>query len=186
MCNVRVRCGGHDNTGCQFVSCIMMTLWNGNIFRVTDHCGESPATGEYPAQKPVTRSFDVFFDLRLNKRLSKQWWGWWFETPWGPFWRHCNDSRGRQTGGTETRRQIPNTRGVGFDRHLELDSGFQEVTRDDRALFYKLAWWPIYNIYRKTSSISRTQSQNLNVSCILLQLSSLNPLKPVVKLRMKM
>ena len=40
--------------------------------------------------------------------------------------------------------------------------------------------------YRKTSSISRTKSQNLNVSCILLQLSSLNPLKTGVKLRMKM
>ena len=41
-------------------------------------------------------------------------------------------------------------------------------------------------IYRKTSSISRTKSQNLNISRILLQLSSLNPLKPGVKLRMKM
>ena len=40
--------------------------------------------------------------------------------------------------------------------------------------------------YRKTSSISRTKFQNLNVSCILSQLSSLNPLKPGVKLRMKM
>ena len=45
-----------------------------------------------PAQRPVTRSFDVFFDLHLNKRLSKQWWGWWFETPLHPLWRHCNDS----------------------------------------------------------------------------------------------
>ena len=43
--------------------------------------GNSPVTGEFPSQRPVTRSFDVFFDLRLNKRLSKQWWGWWFETP---------------------------------------------------------------------------------------------------------
>ena len=34
--------------------------------------GSSPVTGEFPAQRPVTRSFDVFFDLRLNKRLSKQ------------------------------------------------------------------------------------------------------------------
>ena len=34
--------------------------------------GNSPVTGEFPAQWPVTRSFDVFFDLRLNKRLSKQ------------------------------------------------------------------------------------------------------------------
>ena len=53
--------------------------------------GNSPVTVEFPAQKPVTRSFDVFFDLRLNKRLSKQWWGWWFETPSHPLWRHCND-----------------------------------------------------------------------------------------------
>ena len=52
--------------------------------------GNSPVTGEFPAQMPVTRSFDVFFDLRLNKRLSKQWWGWWFETPSRSLWRHCN------------------------------------------------------------------------------------------------
>ena len=43
--------------------------------------GISPVTGEFPAQRPVTRSFDVFFDVRLNKRLSKQLRGWWFETP---------------------------------------------------------------------------------------------------------
>ena len=53
--------------------------------------GNSPVTGEFPAQRPVTRSFDVFFDLRLNKRLSKQWWGWWFETPSCPLWCHCDD-----------------------------------------------------------------------------------------------
>ena len=35
--------------------------------------GNSPVTGEFPAQRPVTQSFDVFFDLRLTKRLSKQW-----------------------------------------------------------------------------------------------------------------
>ena len=50
----------------------------------------SPVPGEFPAQRPVARSFDVFFDLRLNKRLSKQWWGWWFETLSHPLWRHCN------------------------------------------------------------------------------------------------
>ena len=52
--------------------------------------GNSPATGEFPSQRPVTRSFDVFFDLCLNKRLSKQSWGWWFETPSHSLWRHCN------------------------------------------------------------------------------------------------
>ena len=136
--------------------------------------GNSPVSGEFPIQRPVTRSFDVFFDLRLYKRLRKQWWGyrahcdvivmrsatmdtpatnlqpyenslhdvikwkhfprywpfvrgihlspvnsphkgqwryalmfsficafnkrlgkhswgWWFETPWRPLWRHCNE-----------------------------------------------------------------------------------------------
>ena len=38
----------------------------------------SPVTGEFPSQRPVTRSFEIFFDLGLNKRLSKQSWGWWF------------------------------------------------------------------------------------------------------------
>ena len=52
------------------------------------YTGNSPVTGEFPAQRPVTRSFDVFFDLRLNERLSKQSWGWWFETPSRPLWRH--------------------------------------------------------------------------------------------------
>ena len=53
--------------------------------------GNSPVPGEVPAQKPGTRSFDVFFDLRLNKRLSKRSWGWWFETQSHPLWRHCNE-----------------------------------------------------------------------------------------------
>ena len=52
--------------------------------------GNSPVPGEFPAQRPVTRSFDVFVDLRLNKRLSKQSWGWWFETLSRPLWRQGN------------------------------------------------------------------------------------------------
>ena len=52
--------------------------------------GNSSVTGKFPAQRPVTRSFDVFFDLRLNKRLSKQSWDWWFQTPLRPLWRHLN------------------------------------------------------------------------------------------------
>ena len=39
------------------------------------------------------RSFDVFFDLRLNKRLSKQSCGWWFATPSRSLWRHCNSDK---------------------------------------------------------------------------------------------
>ena len=52
----------------------------GNMFRATGFCagnspmtaGNSPVTGEFPSHRPVTRSFDIFFALRLNKRLSKQ------------------------------------------------------------------------------------------------------------------
>ena len=53
----------------------------------------NPVTGEFPSQRPVTRGFDVFFDLRLNKQLSKQSWGWWFETPSRSLWRHYNRPR---------------------------------------------------------------------------------------------
>ena len=53
--------------------------------------GNPPVTGGFPSQRPVTRSFDVFFYLRLNKRLSKQSGGWWFETPSRPLWRHRNE-----------------------------------------------------------------------------------------------
>ena len=44
----------------------------------------------FPTQRPVTRSFDFFFDLRLNKRLGKQSWRRLFETVSRSLWRHCN------------------------------------------------------------------------------------------------
>ena len=51
----------------------MMMLSHWNILRVTGHLwGNPPVTDGFPSQKPVTRSFDVFFDLRLNKRLREQ------------------------------------------------------------------------------------------------------------------
>ena len=53
--------------------------------------GNSPAPGEFPSQRPVTRSSDVFFDMRLNKWLSKQSCGWWLETLSYSLWRHCNE-----------------------------------------------------------------------------------------------
>ena len=54
--------------------------------------GNSLVTGEFPTKRPMTRSFGVFFDLCLNKRLSKKSWGWWFETLSRPLWRHCNEA----------------------------------------------------------------------------------------------
>ena len=53
--------------------------------------GNSLVTGEVTTQRPVTQSFVVFFDLRPNKRLSKQSWCWWSETPSRSLWRHYNE-----------------------------------------------------------------------------------------------
>ena len=53
----------------------------------------TPVTGEFPLQKAVTRIFDVFFDLRPNKRSSEESWGWWFGTPLRSLWRYCNVNR---------------------------------------------------------------------------------------------
>ena len=75
------------------ITLFMMTPSNGNIFCATVTgllCGEFTGPGEFPTQRPVTRSFDVYLDLRLNKRLSKQWWGWWFATPSWSLWCQCN------------------------------------------------------------------------------------------------
>ena len=60
------------NSGTFANSIYMMTSLNGNFSRILAICaGNSTVTGEFPTQWPVTRSFDVSFDLRLNKRLSK-------------------------------------------------------------------------------------------------------------------
>ena len=70
---------------------VMMTSSNETYSALLVLCaGNSPVTGEFPSQRPVTRSFDDFFELRLNKRLSEQSRCWWFETPSGSVWRDFN------------------------------------------------------------------------------------------------
>ena len=64
-----LRPGYHDNVVQMEIYSALLAICAGN----------SPVSGEFPPQRPVTQSFDIFFDLRLNKRLSKQWWSWWFE-----------------------------------------------------------------------------------------------------------
>ena len=69
----------------------MITSSDESIFRVTGLlCGEFTGHRWIPAQRPVTRRFDVFFYLCPNNWLSKQWRRWWFETPSRLVWRHCN------------------------------------------------------------------------------------------------
>ena len=78
-----------------FISMLRLTWWRHQMETFSALlaicAGNSPVPGEFPTQRPVTWSFDVFFHLRLNKRLSKQSWGWWFETISRPLWRHCNE-----------------------------------------------------------------------------------------------
>ena len=75
-----------------FSTC-MMTSSNGNIFRVTGPlCGQFTGPGEFP--KGQWRGA-LMFSLRLNKRLSKQPWGWWFEPPSWSLWRPRNVYKGQ-------------------------------------------------------------------------------------------
>ena len=75
-----------------YIHISLITSSNGNISALLDFCvSNSPVTGEFPKQRPVTRSFEVFFDLRLKKLLSKQTWDRWFETPSHPSWCLCKD-----------------------------------------------------------------------------------------------
>ena len=68
----------------------MMTSSNGNIFRVPGHlCGEFTGHRWIPCTMASDAELWFFSYLCLNKRLSKQWWDWWFETPSRQLWRHC-------------------------------------------------------------------------------------------------
>ena len=69
-----------------------MTSSNWNIFRVTGHlCEEFTSDQWIPHTKARDAELWCFFDLRLNRRLRKQWWGWWFEMPSHPLWLHCKE-----------------------------------------------------------------------------------------------
>ena len=80
--------GGRDRQG---VTTLRITSSNGNVFRVT-----WPLCGEFTGHRwiPLTKASDAelwfFLDLRLNKRLGKQSWGWWLGTASCSLPRHCN------------------------------------------------------------------------------------------------
>ena len=94
----------NDNTDCEIAlrPCECHRTWwchqMGAFSTLLALCvGNSPATGEFPSQRPVTWSFDVFFDMHLNKRLSKQSRHRLFEAPLCSLWHHCNDVTGRKS-----------------------------------------------------------------------------------------
>ena len=99
---------------------LIMTSSNETFSAILALCAgihQSPVNS--PSQRPVTRSFDVFIDLRLNTRLSKRSWDWWFETPSCSLWRHCNVTNGwlRYTSGY-----------MKLDRYYTISVDFHNVT----------------------------------------------------------
>ena len=78
--------------------------------------------GEFRAHRPVTRSFHVFFDLRLNQRLSKQSWCWWFETLPRQLWRHCNGNIA--CGSATVPKRLSNFKVIGKSLNLYFSCGF--------------------------------------------------------------
>ena len=82
--------------------------------------GNSPVTAEFPSQRPVTRSLDVYFDLRLNKRLSKQSWDWWFETLSQSLCSYCYE--------------LPASKNV-LSPGLQLNVQQRPITRDAKSVF---------------------------------------------------
>ena len=69
---------------------IQVQFWTKYVNVTGPLCREFNNDRWISSQRPVTRSFDVVFDLRLNKCLSKQQWSGWFETPSHSLWRHCD------------------------------------------------------------------------------------------------
>ena len=73
-------CWPHDPC---YLGYVPVTCWRHQIETFSASlalcAGNSPVTVEFTSQRPVKRSFDVFFYLRLNKRLSKQSRRRWFE-----------------------------------------------------------------------------------------------------------
>ena len=107
--------------------------------------GNSPVTGEFPSQRPVTQSFDVFFDLSLNKQLSKQSRCWWFEMPLHWLWHHCYD-KDRCRVMTDSRFHW--YRGLIFERWIQFV--WNPHTRHSLAT---MSWWPVRCLLACSESI---------------------------------
>ena len=80
----------HSKAACVFYGVYYLSWWRHQMETFSALLAICAGNSPVPAQRPVARSFDVFFALRQNDRLSKQWWGWWIEMSSRPLWRHCN------------------------------------------------------------------------------------------------
>ena len=120
----------------------MMTSSNGNIFRVT-----GLLCGEFTGDRPVMRSFDVFFVLRLNKRSSKQSRRVWFETPLRSLWRHCNVAVGMAHTGSWLRVKTPTGQNTEGSKHRRV-----KTTRIKTPMGQNTEWIKCVYIITKTNS----------------------------------
>ena len=93
-------------------------------------------------------SFDVFFDLCLYKRLSKQLWGWWFEMLSCPLWRHCNEPNWHQVGYPQAPSQLDREYGIrwitlrNIYRVTCIKTLFREIGRT--AAHWFLCYWRVH------------------------------------------
>ena len=141
---------------------IMMTSSNGSIFRVTGSLGgEFVVTGEFPSQKPVTRSFDVFFDLHLNKRLRKQSRRRWFEG----VVRFPFDGLAHNAGFHFTTSQIDFSKIVNSFTIVNWENLLSKMIYDFEEYFYRRRW-----------HIAKTHSGALPMGNILFQKKEYHPL----------
>ena len=111
-----------------------------------------------PVKSPhkTPRCFDVFFDLRLNKRLSKQSWGWWFMTPSHILWRHCNDEE------WPCMPPLPKMNEASFAKYFQSNSPWLFFTKIKLCFFVN---------YQCLYVASKTSEQCYNQRCILTTLS---------------
>ena len=93
--------------------------------------GNSPVAGEFPAQRPVTRSFDVFFHFRLNKRLSKPSRRRWFKTPSLSSSRYCNNEATGSPHKRPVTRSFVVVFNVSFCKPLNKQLSFRYLRRHD-------------------------------------------------------
>ena len=151
--------------------------------------GDPSVTSGFLSQRPVTRSFDVFFDLRLNKRLDKRLRRRWFEIPSRPLGRHCNviypfnnapllkethdENKANKRLNKRLRRwwfEIP-SRSLG--RHCNVIFPFnnapllRETHEENKARGHSLHYWPFIRRIHRSLKYFLTKIINAEIWCIL-------------------
>ena len=126
--------------------------------------GNSPIPSEFPTPRPVKWSFDVFFDLRLNKRLSKHTWGWWFEMLSCPLWRKCNEN-------THNRQSlVPPPEGNSVSKYCRIGTPIIKIRQSYDCLLLKMGilnqptWY--YIRYVLSNKCNQCRSVTMNVSLV--------------------